>query len=189
MCEAIYMDFQINLPAKFNFNVAGRFVRPVGYLFLLFGLTMFSYSVKIFVDGQRVKSWVPYRAAISKAELKEHLDDEGRKSYSVAVDYVYQWRSKRYTGDRYRLHYHSSSGFQESQIIVQELLFAKNEGQPYPIFVDPERPQNSVVLNVVDTETQIVTLVLGLALSFFGSLASFRSSLFTQSKNASDPTV
>ena len=172
------MDFHVNLPAKFSASSMERSVKPIGILFLIIGLALFSYGVKVFLDGQNAQNWLPHTAEISKAGIRTHTDDDGDKSYSVEVAYFYEWEGKRYKGDQYRLHYNSGSGFEENNAIVKNLLSAKQDKRPYPIFVDPERPEHSAVLNVVDSETQIVSLAIGVIFSIIGGLALFRPSLF-----------
>lgn len=176
------MDFHVSLPAKFSSFSMRRFVKPIGILFLVIGLSSLSYGVKILFDGHNAKTWLPHTAEISEAGIRTRVDDDGHKSYSVEVAYFYKWEGRRYKGDQYRLHYHSGSGLTENKAIVKKLLSAKQNERPYPIFVDPKRPQYSSVLNVVDTETQIVSLVIGLVFSILGFLMLFRPNLFNKQK-------
>ncbi|MEP4052045.1 MAG: DUF3592 domain-containing protein [Litorimonas sp.] len=176
------MKLHLNLPENFGFNVQERFVRPVGFLFLFFGLAIFSYSIKVFLDGQDAQKWVLHEAQISSAKIAEGTRSNGRKSYSVEVEYVYEWIGESYEGNQYRLHDNSGSRFKEVDLIVKELLFAKSQKHPYPIYVDPERPETSAILNFVNSETQTASLFLGIIFSVVGAFASLRPSLFTRNK-------
>lgn len=76
----------------------------IGYLFLIIGLGALIYAAKVSIDARGAKNWVPHMAQIENARLETHVNDEGGKTYSIDVDYKYDWEGEVFEGDRYRLH-------------------------------------------------------------------------------------
>ena len=178
------MNFNFNFrpPEKLLSALSSqKTVKFIGFLFMTIGICMTFWAVKIFLDEKDAQDWVPHTANIQRAEIRTHIDDDnGFKSYSVGVAYQYQWKNVLFQGDKYRLHYNSSSGFDENNKIVQDLLYAMEQGEDYPIFVNPKNPENSAVKNIVDGETKLVVTIFGIVFPIVGFFMFFFSNLFNR---------
>jgi len=153
------LSFNFKPPEKLQrILTSKKVVRFVGLLFMTIGFTMSFFAAKMHIDAKDAKTWIPHFANIQSAKLREYHDDNGFKSYSVDVTYRYSWETIAYEGNQYRLHNMSSSGFDENNEIVQDLRQAMEQGEEYPIFVNPNNPKESAVKNVVDPESKLVAI-------------------------------
>lgn len=133
-------------------------------------------TVKIFVDGQNALKWTPHHATIQDASVRNSTNSDGQKSYHVKVRYRYRWDGRVYEGDRYQLH-PSNMGRKKVEEIVLDLLFAKQDRDNYPIFVNPEKPKKSAIKNSVSKGSQFGSLLLGVFFTLFGYIAFFHPGL------------
>ena len=88
------------------------------------------------------QSWQPAQCTIESASVETHPSDEGGATYSIAVQYVYDFGGTAYHGDRYDFSIGSTSGYDGKHAKVLELPAGKRTG----CWVDPEDPTRSVLV-------------------------------------------
>lgn len=154
---------------------AGTFI---GVLMLIVGLGSLAHAVKIAIDEKSVNNWVSHTAEVQSAGLSTHENDKGVKSYAIEVSYLFDWDGTTFRGTRYRLHDKTTPKFDESNEIVQDLLMSKRDDGQYPIFVNPNNPKQSAVLNEVHPKAKSSSLFLGVLFSLFGYFTAFRPKIF-----------
>lgn len=148
---------------------------------MVLGLAMTVMAIKIHIDEKDALTWTPHVAHIQSAKIRTHIDDEsGYKSYSIDVLYQYTWGNVLYKGNQYRLHDNASSGFEENNEIVQELLIASKQKEDYPIYVNPKKPTVSAIKNVVNGEAKLVSTIFGVLFPMIGFFMIFFPQLFNQ---------
>lgn len=174
--------FNIEAPQKLlDFFVSKKFVKFSGLAFLIIGLIMAFMSIKMHIDEKDALTWTPHVAQIQSAKIRTHIDsDNGFKSYSIDVRYRYKWGNVFFRGDQYRLHDDASPGFDKNNEIVQNLLYAKQHGEAFPIFVNPNNPAVSSIKNEVNWEAKIATTILGILFTIVGFFAFFFPNLFNR---------
>jgi len=146
----------------------------IGYLFLTIGLGALLYAGKVKLDERGAKNWVPHVAQIENARLETHVNDEGGKTYSIDVDYKYDWEGEVFAGDKYRLHDQATPSFEENNEVVEDLLLTKREAGRYPIFVNPDTPSQSAVKNTVHPKAKSSALFLGFFFTMIGYFTAFK---------------
>jgi len=152
----------------------------IGYLFLIMGAIAVIYAVKVRLDARNVKNWVPHLAQIEGAGLSTHVDDDGKATYSLIVQYLYEWDGTPYKGRRYRLHDAPSSDQVEMNKIVEALLLTKQDDGLYPIYVNPDKPVQSAIKNEVHPSAKSSSLFLGFFCSLIGFFMVFRQGRFSR---------
>lgn len=150
----------------------------IGSVMLIVGLGAFAHVVKVTLDEKSAKAWVPHFAQVKSAALSTHENDKGVKSYSIDVSYAFEWEGSSYKGARYRLHDKPSPSAQGNNEIVRKLLLSKQDGEQYPIFVNPKNPRQSAVLNTVHPKAKSSSLFLGFLFSILGYFTVFKPKLF-----------
>lgn len=150
----------------------------IGSLMLLVGLFALGHVVKITIDEHQLKDWVPHVAQVNSAALSNHENEKGVKRYSIDVSYGYEWEGNPFKGTRYRLHDKANLDSEANREIVEDLLLSKQEGEPYPIFVNPKNPRQSAIVNTVHPEVKSSSLFLGLLFSILGYFTTFKLKLF-----------
>jgi len=178
----VNFSFNFNPPEKLlRALISQKAVKIIGFTFLTIGLYISFMAIKIHIDERDAQNWTPHAARILSANIRTHVDDEnGFKSYSVNVNYQYKWENVLYQGDQYRLHDNSSSGFDETNKIVQNILNAKQEKEDYPIYVNPKKPKMSAVKNEVNGEAKLVMTIFGIIFPLAGFFMFFFPHLFNQ---------
>ena len=154
-------------------------VRLVGLLFMIIGLIVTGFAIKIHMDEKDALNWTPHTAQIERARVKTTTNDDSEK-YKVDVIYQYEWKNKLYQGDRYRVHDNSSSEYFEIEKIVEGLLEAKEQGAAYPIYVNPNKPDVSAVKNEVSGEMKWVLSLMGPLFLLLGFFAAFFPQYFNR---------
>jgi len=150
----------------------------IGYLLLIMGVGFLTYSVKVMLDERGARNWVPHVAQIENARLETHVNDEGRKSYTIEVAYKFDWEGTSFAGKRYRLHDDSTLNFEELNPVVEALLLTKQDDGRYPIFVNPKNPQQSAIKNIVHPKAKSKNLFLGFLFSILGYFTAFKPKIF-----------
>lgn len=150
----------------------------IGCLLLVIGIGALVHAGKISMDERNVKKWVSHTAQIQSAGFSTQENDKGVKSYALEVSYIFDWDGTPYKGTRYRLHDKTNSNFDATNGIVQDLLTSKRDGGNYPIFVNPNNPRQSAILNEVHPKAKSSSLFLGVLFSIMGYFTTFRPKLF-----------
>lgn len=156
-------------------NMAGT---VIGSLMLLVGIFGLGHVVKITIDERSAEAWEPHLAQVSSAALKTHENEKGEKRYAIDVSYDFEWEGGSFKGTRYRLHDRANPDAEANSKIVEELLLSKQDGQPYPIFVNPKNPQQSAVINTAHPKVKSSSLFIGFLFSILGYFTAFKPKLF-----------
>ena len=145
----------------------------IGYLLLVMGFVGLAHFAKVKTDEIAARDWVPHTAQIKSAALGTHMNDKGGKTYTINVVYSFDWNGGAFNGAQYRLHDKAGPNLQENEKIVQDLLRAKQDGDGHPIFVNPDNPNQSAILNIAHPKTKSSSLFLGLLFSVIGYFTAF----------------
>ena len=154
----------------------------IGYLLLVMGLVGFAHFAKVKTDEIAARDWVPHTAQIKSAVLETHVNDKGGKTYTIKVAYSFDWNGDIFNGAQYRLHDKAGPNLQENEKIVHDLLRAKQDGDSHPIFVNPDNPDQSAILNMAHPKTKSSSLFLGLLFSVMGYFTAFDFGLWGKRK-------
>jgi hypothetical protein len=104
------------------------------------GAMLYPLGIKPIAATIAARSWVATPCRILRAEVRDHDGDDGT-TYSVYIQYQYQFNGRTYTSDRYEFMGGSSSGYRRKARIVAEYKSAAG-----PIcYVDPENPSQAVL--------------------------------------------
>jgi len=150
----------------------------IGSLLLIVGLGAFAHAAKITIDEKDAKNWVSHTAQIERAVVTPHVNEKGGKTYTVDVVYNYDWQGKTFEGNLYRLHDKPSQNVREAQEAVRGLARSEQEGMTYPIFVNPDNPRQSAVLNTAHPKARSGSLFLGFLFLSMGCFTVFQPKLF-----------
>lgn len=122
------------------------------WVLALFVLPFLAAGVAIFVlmvapaiyDWARMQSWQPVSAQVESATLQSHHGSKGGTTHSVAVRYRYEVAGVTYTGQRAAIHERADNigSFQEQ--LGRRLKSAQHTGTPVQVWVNPERPAESI---------------------------------------------
>lgn len=114
-------------------------------IFAAFAVGFFWFkTLPMLTTWYQAQSWQPVLAIITDADLKvSHGDDS--TTYKVTANYHYNYQRKNYTGNKVSL----SKGFdnigsyhQDMRSYLQSL---KNKRQPVTVWVNPEKPEESII--------------------------------------------
>ena len=154
----------------------------LGGLFLILGAGFLIYGAKVTLDARGAKNWVRHDAQIQSARLETYVNDKGGKTYSIEVDYRFEWNGTPYAGRKYRLHDTARPGFDENNAIVESLLETKRDNGRYPIFVNPKNPRQSAVINAIPEKARSSNFFLGILFSLIG-IFTLKPKLFRKKPN------
>ncbi len=112
-----------------------------GVFILVGGLMSYFLLVRPVYRLIRATDWVETPCRIISARVEEHASDDGH-TYSIEVEYEYQFGGRLYTGDRYDFLGGSSSGREGKQKVVDRY---RAMAQPV-CYVNPENPSESVLV-------------------------------------------
>lgn len=150
----------------------------IGSLLLIMGAIAFIHVAKITIDERGARNWVPYTAHIERVELLTHVNDKGGKTYTIDVAYNFEWDGATFKGTRYRPHDKSTPYSDSVEKIIKGLAISKQDGGQYPIFVNPQNPHQSAVLNTAHPKAKSSSLFLGFLFSIMGYFTVFKPRFF-----------
>lgn len=111
------------------------------------------------------ESWETVPCKILSARVESHTGDDSN-TYSVEIEYSYQYNGKPYPGDQYTFMGGSSSGYKGKQKVVTQYKKANN-----PVcFVNPDNPAESVLKRGFHLGLLLALLPLPFAAVGFGGL-------------------
>lgn len=110
-------------------------------MFLLVGSILFVLlSALPIYRSQKSKSWPQAECTITKSAVGSHQGDDGT-TYSIDIEYDYEYGGKTYHSDRYSFWSGSSSGRQGKQAVVS----AHPVGSKHKCHVNPAKPTMAVL--------------------------------------------
>ncbi len=124
------------------------------------GLTL--WTVLQYVEAQQ---WKEVPATILHAELEEHRGDDST-TYQVVARYRYSYLGRMHTGTRVGLHGGSDNIGSFHQDAHRELSQHQKSGQPFPCYVNPDDPSESLLYR--DLRWGLLALYTVFALVFGG---------------------
>jgi hypothetical protein len=149
------MDRSISQGARRGRNNWGCLV-IFGGIFIVAGLAAFVLlTVPTLGRALDSRTWDETPCVILSSQVTTSRGNKG-DTYGVAVSYRYEYGGQPYTGDRYRLIAVSSSGRAAKQRVVNQLA----PGTTTVCYVDPDRPQESVLDRGIGWEMLLVLLPL-----------------------------
>jgi len=103
-----------------------------GFLYLLF--------LSPVIQIANAKKWVEVPCTITKSQVESHSGDDS-ETYSIEINFKYQFDSRWYEGGQYSFNFGSSSGFQgKNEVVMQYPVGLKSV-----CYVDPKNPQSAVI--------------------------------------------
>jgi len=113
------------------------FALPFALGFSAAGISIFtSEFLNPLIESKQAQSWTQVEATVIKSNLKKNDD-----SYNIDLKYSYRFQDKKYTGDRFEL---TGSGRNFSTDTYKETVTSYPKGSKIPIWINPEKPQQSV---------------------------------------------
>ncbi|MFT4627665.1 MAG: hypothetical protein ACI8PZ_006352 [Myxococcota bacterium] len=91
-------------------------------------------------NAHEAEGWEVTTCTIQASHVGQHRSDDGT-TYSVELEYTYDWLGQARTGDRYDFSIGSSSGRASKQAVVD----AHPPGAQVPCFVNPHNPTRVVI--------------------------------------------
>jgi len=139
------------------------FVSVVCGVFVLGGLGVAGYGIRIIHQARESASWVPTDGQITHSQMVSNSGGEGT-TYAPEVHYTYQVEGKEYNGTRIFIgdNRYSSNGD-----------YARNYIERYPVgkevsvYFDPQQP-GSAILEPGTSKKSYFPLALGLGFAAFG---------------------
>jgi hypothetical protein len=136
-------------------------------LFLLFavvGVSMGVFAAGTIITHLQARQWHEVPARIVRAELKTHF---GRStSYEATAEYVYFYQGRQYTSTRVGLQSGGDSLGSFQQDAYRRLSEHQKSGKPFPCYVNPQRPDEAILLR--ELRWEMLTFQTFLALVFGG---------------------
>jgi hypothetical protein len=113
-------------------------------------------------DGLRAQDWVRTKAQVN------HVDQG-------SVTYTYEWQGKRYTGDRAGTFILGGTSDVDDWDDRMEAAIrnAQQEEKPFMVFVNPEKPSESMANNEIRWKLLLIALPFGLGFGGAGLAAFF----------------
>ena len=127
-----------------------------------------------------IKGWNKTKALIQQAELKVHRGTEGGETYKVEARYLYEYEGKPYQGTRVSISSASDNFGSYQKDVYEELAIHQRTGVPFHCFVNPERPEESILYHDLRLGPTLFLLNCGLVFAGFGiggTLGSIRKFL------------
>lgn len=153
-------------PKKESSAASGSLVLLLfGVAFTAAGLGVGWFALRAVRDHDAMKSWKETPATITKAELESHHGDKST-TYQVKAEYTYSFGGKTYTGTRVGVHTGADNIGSWQHDTHQLLEEHRQSGKPIPCYVDPNRPDRSVLFR--DLRPGIMALLLVLPAIFVG---------------------
>lgn len=112
--------------------------------FLLVGLVSGGFLVRSLIQHQAMQAWTEVPARLLAADLQTKRRD-GKTTYQATARYAYTFNGQGYESDRVALFGGSDNIGDFQQRVASELRDALREGREIPCYVDPGRPDRSVL--------------------------------------------
>ena len=126
------------------------------------GLLVFSVGPTVY-DWARMRQWQPVSAQVESARLHKGRMARGAPYYAAVVRYRYQSDGKPYAGTRAAVDDTGDSSRSFHQEIVDRLQSAQRAGATVQVWVNPQKPAESVV----DRSLRVAPLAWNLLIAAF----------------------
>jgi hypothetical protein len=126
------------------------------------------------------KHWIETPASILRADLEAHHANKGGTTYQVTAEYVYEYGGRKYSGNRVGLIGGADNIGSFQQDAYRELNACRSAKKPFRCYVNPARPDQSVLYR--DLRWALVAFQMIFILAFggvgfgllIGGLAAYR---------------
>ncbi len=136
---------------------------------LLIGIGWSSTLIQRLYDGVRMQYWVEAECEIVSAELTEELHDE-LDQYLVEASYRYIWQDRAYLGKRVSLMESPDNDREFNKKLIADLEEHRISRLPYRCFVNPEHPNEAVLIRTARWAPLTVKILAAIAFMGFGLL-------------------
>jgi hypothetical protein len=136
---------------------------PLGSIFIIKGFWRSSKGIAYLLKAYNSMKWDSITCTIIQSTLVTAKDDEGFLSFEAIVKYKYGYKGNQYIGDEIYFGYNSSSVEEKSS----NLLRSYPEGKEVEVFVNPKRPQDSILIPGIKLST-IIPVLGGFFFTFVG---------------------
>jgi hypothetical protein len=143
--------------------------RLVFGIFFIFGLAFTIPFAIMLWSVVESRGWEEVRCTVLSSQVRTHSSSDG-STYSVDITYRYRWQGDTLRGNRYNFTFGSSSGYDGKAEVVARYPV----GSEVPCWVDPRRPERSVLSRTVGWEALIILFPLVfVTIGLFGLLGTF----------------
>ena len=117
-----------------------------GGFFLLAGILSISTFSKSVSEPIRAISWTPHKAKVLSGALDHKYDSEGGSTYRAVGVFEYVWQGRTFTSEKldFSVGYDGQRAYHKG--IVRQLKSAKANKRYLRIFVNPDQPDEAVML-------------------------------------------
>ena len=133
-------------------------------------------------------SWSPNAAVVTSSKVDRNIS-HAQKTYSIHIDYQYNYQGKTYRGDRYDF-FRSKNIYTSEKDTIEAIVLHHPVGTKITCLVNPENPAESVISRKISYDS----LLFGAIPLFFvilGIILLFKSAreLFLLKKEKARPPV
>ncbi len=132
---------------KFSFNKEFCTMIMVAVIFIAGGIFFFFMSFYVPLNNvYKSVSWEPVPAAVTASQLAERDAGMNKKaSYTIKIEYRYEYNGKNYTGDLYDFFRSRNRYFSFGEMQMQDIVDSHPAGKKITCLVNPENPAESVI--------------------------------------------
>ncbi len=146
-----------------------------GLLFVtLGGICCYSFLYRPLSLVAKSASWSPNAAVVTSSKVDRNISRTRKKtsvSYSIHIDYQYNYQGKTYRGDRYAF-FRSKNMYTSEKGAVEAIVRRHPVGTKMTCLVNPENPAESVISRKISYDSLLVGaiplffVILGIILLF-----------------------
>ena len=145
-----------------------------GLLFVsLGGILCYSFLYRPLSLVAKSASWSPNAAVITSSKVDRHISPQKNTSvsYSIHIDYQYNYQGKTYHGDRYDF-FRSKNMYTSEKDTIEAIVLRHPVGTKITCLVNPENPAESVISRKISYYSLLVGaiplffVILGIILLF-----------------------
>jgi hypothetical protein len=135
----------------------------IGSTFIIAGLWMMVIGGKLGFQAYGTKDWKRVTGKIVESTIETSIDSEEYTVYRAKVLYTYSVQDKSYNGDRIHYGYSASSDREDPEMLIARY----SPGEPAPIYINPNRPDESVLVRGIH-KYALLEIWGGFGFAFFG---------------------
>jgi len=158
--------------ARFNPNKAqelkGGCLSLFGLPFLVAGLFICWLYFSGYADWWRARGWVEVPCQIGQTELKESRGDDST-SYRTIASYQYEYGGRSYQGEQVSFGKGSDNIGEFQRRAHRELSSHARSGKPFRCFVNPTKPEESVIYRSLRWQMQLFMSLFALTFPAVGA--------------------
>jgi hypothetical protein len=165
--------------ASMRQNNSSKKVSPAGaiiFFLLFFGMgSLFEYIIFIYPMGRcyEAKNWLETPCHIISSQVKSHHGSKGGNTYSVDMNFSYEFNNHKYISNRYDFTLGSSSGYDSKAAVVNNYP----PGKDTLCYVNPAAPNEAVISRDIDKVLYFIALfpLIFIIIGLVGLVSSLKS--------------